>query len=467
MTSLLKNCLVCTTLLTGSVLCLIAAPEGQEVFTDFENIPDDSNMFFTVGTPPFTALFEYGVAGDGLLATQLAHTPTHVWSILNGVTGSITFETPAHTVEFYAANLIGGDGTIEVYDTHNQLLISVSNLPQRILPEDNPQFITFNALSLGAPNGISKILLIDDPIVSFGITQSLTAIDDFGFTPLRGEGAEGVVLDGSGDTVGSDIQHPNGNIFDQVLLTGESVSVRAGMNKITRVSFIDENDDIVQAEFSGSGSLTINLDASTFSGQALPLKYNQNVKYVKGRASFVIENADIDTFFSFFSVGTINAVNQALFPAGEEYNAQANAALLEIINSTAMGAINCANTIFTGSSGKIGIDARGVPVGIRATLGDIEATDSANPTLIVGESSFTVAGNNQGMRITGGDLYQSNGGDVVVSPSGSTVGGFSTLISQNNFKSDGTALPTQSIDSKFVNEDGVEIFIIVVETTVN
>ena len=71
------------------------------------------------------------------------------------------------------------------------------------------------------------------------------------------------------------------------------------------------------------------------------------------------------------------------------------------------------------------------------------------------------------MRITGGDLYQSNGGDVVVSPSGSTVGGFSTLISQNNFKSDETALPTQSINSKFVNEDGVEIFIIVVETTVN
>ena len=467
MISSLRNCLFIFTLLFGSVVCLTGAPEDQEVFTDFENIPEESRLFFSIGTSPFTALFTDGVAGAGTLATQLAHSPSHTWSILNGETGVITFETPALIVEFYAANLIGGDGTIEVYDTNNNLLIAVSDLPQRILPEDNPQFITFNALSLQAPDGIGKILLIDDPIIVFNATQSLTAIDDFGFTPLRGEGSVGVVIDGSGDTVDTNIQHPNGNIFDQVLLTGQSVTIRAGTNKITRVSFIDENDDIVQAEFSGSGLLTINLDPATFSGPALPLKYNQSIQYVKGRASFVIENADSDTFFSLFSVGSINAVNQALFPSGEVYDAQANATLIEIINSTAMAAINCANTIFAGSSGKIGIDARGVPVGIRTTVGDIDASGSANPTLIVGDGSFTVGGANQGMRITGGDLEQSNGASVIVSPGGSTASGFTTLISQNNFKSDETALPTQSINSSFVNEEGVEIFIIVVETTIN
>ena len=467
MISSLRNYLLTSTLLIGSTVYLTAAPEDQEVFTDFENIPEETNQFFSIGTPPFTALFSDGFAGAGLLATQLAHSPTHSWSILNGETGIITFETPALIVEFYAANLIGGDGTIEVYDTNNNLLISVSDLPQRLLPEDDPQFITFNALSLLAPDGIGKIHLVDDPIPVFNATESLTAIDDFGFTPLTGEGSVGVVIDGSGDTVETNIQHPNGNIFDQVLLTGQSVTVRAGLNKITRISFIDENDDIVQAEFSGSGLLTINLDPATFSGAALPLKYNQSVEYVKGRPSFVIESAESDTFFSFFSVGTINAVNQALFPTDEVYDAQANASLLEVINSIAMGAINCANTVFAGSSGKIGIDTRGVPVGIRTTVGDIDASGSANPTLIIGDGSFTIGGANQGLRITGGDLQQNNGASIIVAPGATTTPGFSTLISQNNFKSDETALPTQSITSTFVNEDGVEIFIIVVETTVN
>jgi len=463
----LRNYLLISTLLIGSTGYLTATPENQEVFTDFENIPEESRQFFSIGTPPFTALFSDGVTGAGTLATQLAHSPTFSWSVLNGETGVITFETAALVVEFYAANLIGGDGTIEVYDTNNKLLISVTDLPQSLKPETNPQFITFNALGLQAPDGIGKILLIDDPIPVFMATQSLTAIDDFGFTPLTVEDSVGGVIDGSGDTVGTNIQHPNGNIFDQVLLTGQSVTVRASTNKITRVSFIDENDDIVQAEFSGSGLLTINLDPATYSTQALPLKYNQNVEYVKGRAHFVIENADSDTFFSFFSVGTINAVNQALFPPGEVYDAQANASLIEIINSVAMGAINCANTVFAGSSGKIGIDARDVPVGIRMTVGDIDASDSANPTLIIGNGSFTIGGANQGMRIAGGDLQQNNGASVIVSPGATTTSGFSTLISQNNFKSDETSLPTQSITSTFVNEDGVEIFIIVVETTVN
>ena len=451
-------------ILMRSTVWLVSAPQDQQVFTDFENIPDEVNQFFTIGTPPFTATFADGVAGAGALATQLAHSPTHTWSILNGEIGTITFETPALIVEFYAANLVGFDGTVEVLDTNDNVLIAITDLPTRILPEDNPQFGTFNALNLGAPDGIGKIRLIDDPVAVFAPGQSLTAIDDFGFTPLTGVG---VILEGSGDIVGTDIQHPNGNIFDQVLLTGQNVTVRAELNQITRVSFIDENDDIVQAEFSGSGTLTVNLDPTTFSGPAPPLKYNQTVPYVKGRPSFVIENADINTFFSLFTVGSINAVNQALFPPGEVYDAQSDASLVQIVNSTAMGGIQCANVKFSGSSGQVGIDARGVPIAVRATVGDIDASGSAAPVLIAGEGSFTVGAANPGMRITGGNLQQSNGASVIVSPGGSTTPGFATLISQNNVKSDGTEQPTQSINSQFANEDGVDVFIIVVETTVN
>ena len=58
-----------------------------------------------------------------------------------------------------------------------------------------------------------------------------------------------IILSGHGHVAGENIQHPNGNIFDQVLLTGESIQLQAKPGQITRVSFMDENEDIVQVEF--------------------------------------------------------------------------------------------------------------------------------------------------------------------------------------------------------------------------
>ena len=63
-----------------------------------------------------------------------------------------------------------------------------------------------------------------------------------------------------GDIAGENIQHPNGNVFDQILLTGESIQLQARPGQITRVSFMDETEDIVQVEFSGTGTFTVTLD---------------------------------------------------------------------------------------------------------------------------------------------------------------------------------------------------------------
>lgn len=94
------------------------------------------------------------------------------------------------------------------------------------------------------------------------------------------------------------------------------------------------------------------------------------------------------------------------------------------------------NTTFSGSTGNVGVDARGVPIAVRLTVGDIDA--DAVPHLLFGEGSFTVSAGNPGLRITGGDLLQTNGAAVVVAKSGSETTGFETLITQNNFKSDNT-----------------------------
>ncbi len=275
-----------------------------------------------------------------------------------------------------------------------------------------------------------------------------------------------LVLDGTGDIAGENIQHPNGNVFDQILLTGESIRLQARPNQITRVSFMDVNEDIVQVEFSGAGTFTVTLDPATFLPPATPPRYNQAVEYVTGKPSIVIDGANANTFFSIFTVGSINAVNQALFPEGQVYDAQADVTLVEVVNSTGMGGMQLSNAAFSESTGKTGVDVRGVPIAVRLTIGDIDASGDAVPHILFGSGSFTVAAGNPGLRITGGDLSQTNGAAVVVAESGSTTTGFETLITQNNFKSDNTPQPTLSIDATFANEDGDAITVAVEELTI-
>ena len=141
-------------------------------------------------------------------------------------------------------------------------------------------------------------------------------------------------------------------------------------------------------------------------------------------------------------------------------------ALVEVVNSTGLGGVQLSNAVFSGSTGKVGVDARGVPIAVRLTIGDIDADGDAVPHILFGEGSFTVAAGNPGLRITGGDLLQTNGAAVVVAESGSTTTGFETLITQNNFKSDETAQPTLSIDATFANEDGDAIEVTNEELTI-
>ena len=277
---------------------------------------------------------------------------------------------------------------------------------------------------------------------------------------------ENVLLQGNGSQVGSNIEHPNGNVFDQVLLTGQSVEVIADPLQISRVSFIDVDDDIVQVEFFGKGRLTINIDPSSFELPAHPKKYNQDIKYVKGSARVKVEDADASTFLSIFTVGKVNAINQALFPGGENYDAIADIALLEITNSTGFGGILCANVHFSASSGDVGLKAPGVSVSVRVLIGDIDASEDAVPHLLFGADSFTVEALNPGLRIAGGNLQQKNGASIVIASSCSINPGFDFLISQNNVKSDGVLQPTQSINANFVNEDDVEINVTTEEVTI-
>ncbi len=562
----------------------IVGPPNNTHFEDFQVFTQNpvfaNRVNFDIGVSPFTANFSGGIASGNGGFSQFNHTlptlsgtqdqdPLGSWRVEDisfGGTGlgTITFETPAAKVEFYAAVFVPEDGELLVYDTNDNLLTSTSDLPLSISHEfaEPFTFFSFIAADLGAPGGIGRIEYTNGPATSFQGNVLHNVIDDFGFTPVGAPGSGGpppvtgptittqpasqevqsgtaialsvaasgddltyqwytgnsgdtaapvagatsttlttgalsvstnfwaqvsnadgntdsetavitvtappvpLVLDGSGDIAGENIQHPNGNVFDQILLTGEFVQLQAKPNQITRVSFMDENEDIVQVEFSGAGTFTVTLDPATFLPPALPPRYNQAVEYVTGKPSVVIEGANANTFFSIFTVGKINAVNQALFPEGQVYDAQADVNLVEVLNSTGMGGMQLSNTVFSGSTGKTGVDARGTPIAVRLTLGDIDASGDAVPHILFGTGSFTVPAGNPGLRITGGDLAQTNDAAVVVAESGSTTPGFETLISQNNFKSDETPQPTQSIVATFANEDGDVITVTTEELTI-
>lgn len=206
---------------------------------------------------------------------------------------------------------------------------------------------------------------------------------------------------GSGTQVLFDVIHPNGNVYDQVLLTGPAVTLTADPGQVTRVSFIDLSDDIVQIEFSGAGTLTITLDDAT--GPAAPVNYNQAVGYMKGHATLTLSGADETTNVSAFTVGIGTAVNQTLFKPDVNYDGVADLALLNITSTNGrFGGIRMANTEFFATRGLTGVNAPGVSVATVTNIHNIDAHDDATPVLLTGAIGAGRIG------ITGGNMKQDN-----------------------------------------------------------
>ncbi|HYP18088.1 MAG TPA: immunoglobulin domain-containing protein [Opitutus sp.] len=276
---------------------------------------------------------------------------------------------------------------------------------------------------------------------------------------------------GTGTELSPDVKHPNGNIFDQVLLTGSAEAITAdhALGQITRTSYLDLDGDIVQVEFSGPGTLSLVLDSAT--GPAAPALYNQpSVSYMKGHAGIVITGATEATNVSVFTVGRATAFDPTgayniLQPPGGAnnpanngsslftgkgatvYDGIADLAFIAIQSSNGkFGGLRTSNAHYFASKGLTGLYAPGVAFQGPVFVGDISAFDSAAPVFIIGSSSDT--------RITGGDLEQANG--VAVEVAGLTqlkftAGGDShgnTLAAQANravLKQNGATVTSQIV----------------------
>ena len=244
----------------------------------------------------------------------------------------------------------------------------------------------------------------------------------------------------TGTEVGINIRHPNGNTYDQVLLTGSAVTITADAGQVTRTSFLDLDGDIVQVEFSGAGSLTINLRFPD--GPKLPAKYNQSVNYMDGLACLTITGADETTNVSIFTVGRMTAVNQALFRTGVSYGGIADVAFIAISSTNGrFGGIRASNASFLTIAGPVGIYAPGVTFTGPVYVGNITAADTATPMLRLGSASD--------VRITGGSLNQLNSRAVEVS-------GITQLRFTAGQDSHGNTLTAQANQARLV-ENGVDV----------
>lgn len=242
---------------------------------------------------------------------------------------------------------------------------------------------------------------------------------------------------GEGEEVGADIRHANGNRYDQILLRGAGATITADPGQVTRLSFLDLNDDIVQVEFSGAGTLSLVLENP--SGPTAPAKYNQSgVAYMKGHAGITIADADETTNVSVFSVGRMTAVNQGLFRREVFYDGLADVAFIAILSANGkFGGIRAANATFSASAGYTGIFAPGVEFVGPVYVGEIEARDAATAVLRLGSAPD--------VRITGGDLRQYSG-PVQIS-------GVARLKMADGTTSHGIVLAAQTIAGQLA-EDG-------------
>jgi hypothetical protein len=269
---------------------------------------------------------------------------------------------------------------------------------------------------------------------------------------------------GTGTETSPNITHPNGNIFDQVLVTGAAETITADAGQVTRTSFTDLNDDIVQVEFSGAGTLSLVLDAAT--GPVAPVNYNQpDVGYMKGHAGIVITGANETTNVSIFTVGRATAFDPTgifniLLPtsatndpanngsplfsghASTAYDGVADIAFIAISSANGkFGGLRASNASCFASNGYTGIYAPGVQFTGPLFVGDIDAHDTATPVLIIGSSPDT--------RITGGNLLQTNGHAV-------SVNGITSLRFTAGSTSSGRILPAQTNQAR-LERDGQDV----------
>jgi len=240
-----------------------------------------------------------------------------------------------------------------------------------------------------------------------------------------------------------DIHHPNGNVYDQLLITGTAATYTSDPGQIVRASFLDLNDDIVQLEFSGPGSVTVQMAGAT--GPATPVKYNQpSVQYMRGQVSIYLVGATENTNLGIYTVGVMTNPNPALYVAGASFDGFADLGLIAIQSPDGrFSGVRVGSTELFGDTGYTGIYAPGIRFAGPLNLHNVSASGTAAPFLLTGTIDTGR------ISITGGDLFQPNGRAI-------TFGDVSDVYMVAGTNSHGVPAPAQ-VNRGVLMRNGVNV----------
>jgi hypothetical protein len=434
-------------LLLTAFVAFVSLAGSQVRAANAQTITFSAIPHHTIGDAPFSLTL---TASSGLpVALEVVSGPATLSGntvTMTGV-GTVTLQaTQAGNANFAAATPVSRSFIVAAAGT-SVPAITVQPTRESVPPGGS---VTFSCFASGTPtptvqwsfNGVPIPGATSSFLTVSNVTPANAGIYRATFTNSAGsvESVGGILaftasakVTGAASEVGSNIAHANGNVYDQVLMTGAAASVKADPGQVTRVSFVDLNNDIVQVEFAGAGTLTITLDGAT--GPAAAQSYNQaDVAYMKGNARLIIDGGDDTTNLSVFSVGKITAVNQALLRSDVTYDGMADIASIAIHTLHGQfGGVRAANASCFATAGYTGLYAPGVNFAL-IYLGDLSASDTATPVFTVSTSQHT--------EIHGGDALQLNSRWV-------QVGSMTVIHFENGTKSDGTFQAAQRNRARF------------------
>jgi len=280
------------------------------------------------------------------------------------------------------------------------------------------------------------------------------------------------IVAGSGVEVASNIQLPNGT-YDQILMTGASVTVSADPGEVVRVSFLDQGGDIVQAEFGGKGTMTVSLEDVKTAASAGYVNKNPDqmlngakVNYVQGLATITVDKPELNTNLGVYAAGILQNPGFFTGQAKQGDNGLADIARVILVGNpeneagySNMGGIRMGGAVFSANTGVVGIRGENVAIQDIVAIGDIDAKESGVPTLMFNTNTQV-----QTVFVRGGDLRQSNGasfntfgggaggapGGSPGNPNNNSLGGFSFFNS-----TDGTTSQNVKLWATPVNQDAI------------
>ncbi|MBK8477510.1 MAG: hypothetical protein IPL39_14785 [Opitutaceae bacterium] len=281
-----------------------------------------------------------------------------------------------------------------------------------------------------------------------------------------------------GDEVRSNVSRADGSVYDEVLMTGQAVEVRADPGQGVRVVFLDPDGDLVQVDYSGAGWVSIAMPAvddpvhagtpSAYVGNVMAERYlPSNVRYVQGVATISVGVSNASSNLAITSVGPANGAATLFDSTHQGGNHLADLARILLVGNPSnpagfsnFGSLEASNVHFSDVVGFVGIIGKDVAVQGTVSIGDIEAYESGVPTL-----SFNSNSQFQTVWVRGGDLQQPNGtsfntfgGGDPGAPGGSpggplvSLGGFAFFNSTNAQDSAGTTLWAHP-----VNQDAIRL----------